>query len=187
MGADLARRPAVTSSFSFAAPHIRAGITQRSLWRVWPSPHALSSSLLPSTATPPSALPLMLARGAAPSVAASQASPPCLILSAQAAHSCGLHTTPSSYSPSPAGPSLIRVQGLERDTAWPELPTGVKGKDRRSYGGFFIKARGFAIEFLLACSWRYCICRKEKLHLTLRDWMHWQMSFSHSYRSTDCS
>ena len=116
MGADLARRPAVTSSFSFAAPHIRAGITQRSLWRVWPSPHALSSSLLPSTATPPSALPLMLARGAAPSVAASQASPPCLILSAQAAHSCGLHTTPSSYSPSPAGPSLIRVQGLER--AW---------------------------------------------------------------------
>lgn len=41
MGADLARRPAITSSFSFAAPHIRAGITQRGLWRVWPSPRAL--------------------------------------------------------------------------------------------------------------------------------------------------
>lgn len=53
---------------------------------------SLPLSLLPSSPpTPPSALPLMLARGAAPSVAASQASPPRLILSAQAAHSCGLH------------------------------------------------------------------------------------------------
>lgn len=33
----------------------------------------------------------MLAHGAVPSVMASQASPPRLILSAQAAHSCGLH------------------------------------------------------------------------------------------------
>lgn len=43
MGADLARRAAITSSFSFAAPHIRDGITQRGLWRVWPSPLALFS------------------------------------------------------------------------------------------------------------------------------------------------
>lgn len=47
----------------------------------------LSSFLFPS----PSALPLMLARGAMQSVSVSQASPPCLILSAKAAHSCGLH------------------------------------------------------------------------------------------------
>lgn len=48
MGADLARRSTITSSASSAAPHIRAGISQRGLWRVWSSPHSLSS-LLPST------------------------------------------------------------------------------------------------------------------------------------------
>lgn len=58
-------------------------------------------------------------------------------------------TTPGSYSPNPAGPSLIRVQGLERDAAWPELPTGVEGKDRRNCGGF-IKAHGCTTELLLA-------------------------------------
>lgn len=50
MGADLARRLAITSSFSFAALHIRAGITQKGLWRVWPCPCTMS--LLPPSTTP---------------------------------------------------------------------------------------------------------------------------------------
>lgn len=42
MGADLAPRPAITSSFSFAALHIGTGISHRGLWRVWPSSLSLS-------------------------------------------------------------------------------------------------------------------------------------------------
>lgn len=93
---DLAGGIAVTSSPSSAVLHIRHGNTGNPLKRpVRPSP-----SPFPFSAA------FDVARGAAQSVTASQASPPHLILSAQAAHSCGLHPRPCRPLPD-QGPGAV--------------------------------------------------------------------------------
>lgn len=133
MGADLARGPAIASSLGFVATHIRPGISQRGLWRVWPSPRSLSSSLrLPST--PTSALPLMLARGAAPSIVASQASPDPICSGGTFMWFTPAAWLPAAIHPAPQAPpwsALFRVQGLDRAAAWPELPAGIEEKKQR--------------------------------------------------------
>lgn len=157
MGADLARGPAIASSLGFVATHIRPGISQRGLWRVWPSPRSLSSSLrLPST--PTSALPLMLARGAAPSIVASQASLPRLILSAQAAHSCGLHPQHDSRQLFTQPRRPLPDQPCSGSKGWTELLRGLscrQGSKRRSRGPRLYQGAFIGI----VCQWRFYICR----------------------------
>lgn len=134
MGADLARRLAITSSFSFAALHIRAGITQKGLWRVWPCPCTMS--LLPPSTTPygsafeVSAWSCTERRG----LPGLPASPDRSYLLRRHIHVVYTRsTTPRSYSASPPGPSQFRVQGLKKGAAWPGLLMGVEEdtKNRR--------------------------------------------------------
>lgn len=115
----------------------------------------------------------MLARGAALSVAASQASPPRLILSAQAAHSCGLHPQPDSgsyspcYSPCLIGPSLFRVQGLQRHSVAGAAYEGRGEGQPESRRIYLSQGLCYSAYSSIVCWQTYCTCRFIKGKVTL--------------------
>lgn len=155
MGADLARGPAIASSLGFVATHIRPGISQRGLWRVWPGPRSLSSSLRPPlhphlrTAFDVSTRCCAERRGL-------PASPDPICSGGTFMWFTPAAWLPAAIRPAPQAPpwsAPFRVQGLDRAAAWPELPAGIEEKkqkkNRRNCGGF-MEALGCTKELLLA-------------------------------------
>lgn len=142
MGVDLTWRPAITSSFRFAAPHINAGISHRGLWRVWPSLCSFfSHSLFPRSASLQPPPPFGSAFDVSTRNCAEHRGLPGLPASTDTICSGSAFMwftpaarLPASYSASHTGPSLFRVQESEQAAAavaaaaWPGPPDRERGR-----------------------------------------------------------
>lgn len=139
----------------------------------WPSLRAHSLPPPPSTTSPFSSAFDVSRRRVALSAVASQASPPRLILSAQAAHSCGLHPQHDSRQLFTQTCRPLPVQGPGAQREWRHgqgCRWGSSGKKRRNCAGF-IKAPGSTVKLFIGGYISQCaiFAESEEWNLNLLD------------------